>query len=155
MSEMIDHRRNADPLWALLLAVGALATNVAFFVNLPMQSALPWLSLLIAVVSLVFMTRGLRRAIAQPTVYRGKWLTIALSVVTLALAGLTLFGFFGARALPGSAGAPAVGQKVPDFTLADTSGRPISLDSLFAPAPGDSPSAAPKAILLIFYRGYW
>jgi len=78
-------------------------------------------------------------------------------VVLLALlfAGSSLFVSYHARALPASADAPHVGQKVPDFTLADTNGQPVSLAQLFALAPGDPSAAAPKAVLLIFYRGYW
>ena len=52
-----------------------------------------------------------------------------------------------------------VGQRVPDFTLSDTSGQPVSLDQLLAPAGSASTSQsqaqAPNAVLLIFYRGYW
>lgn len=148
-------RRNPVALWALLLAIGGMGVNFAFFARPPLQSALPWLSLLLAVVALIFVVQGLRLAIFQSQMYRGKALSIVLSVVTLALSGLTIFGFVETRSLPASAGAPQVGQKVPDFTMADTSGQSISLDSLFAAAPGDSSATAPKAVLLIFYRGYW
>ena len=67
-------------------------------------------------------------------------------------------------------GAPQVGQKVPDFTLADTNGNKVSLGQLLG--KGDSPASPsnvtgqaspvgtstgtpPKAVLLVFYRGYW
>ena len=43
----------------------------------------------------------------------------------------------------------------PDFTLADTSGQAVSMAQLFAPAADDSHVVPPKAVLLIFYRGYW
>src|SRR5437588_6467119 len=46
-------------------------------------------------------------------------------------------------ALPTSAAAPRVGQRVLDFTLADTSGRRISFDQLFAPAADDPQATAP------------
>jgi hypothetical protein len=39
--------------------------------------------------------------------------------------------------------------------MPDTSGQSVALDSLFAPASAEPSSAAPKAVLLIFYRGYW
>jgi hypothetical protein len=66
-----------------------------------------------------------------------------------------------------------VGQKVPGFTLADTNGNKVSLDqllgkgeaatktvSLVAPPANQSPTAMStamptKAVLLVFYRGYW
>jgi hypothetical protein len=155
MTEVSDRRWNRDPLWGLLLAIAAVAVNFAFFVSPPMQAVLPWLSLLIALTALVFLVRGLRRAFHQSYFYRGKVWSVVLAVVALAVAGLTFFGFFGARALPDSTAAPQVGQRVPDFTLADSDGQPVSLDRLFAPASGDFPTSAPKAVLLIFYRGYW
>jgi peroxiredoxin len=66
-----------------------------------------------------------------------------------------IFTFFLARKLPGTIAAPQIGQRVPDFTLTDANGQSVSLDSLFTPASGEPQSAAPKAVLLIFYRGYW
>ena len=48
-----------------------------------------------------------------------------------------------------------VGQRAPDFTLADSTGRSVSLDDLLAAEPGNLASSGPKAVLLIFYRGYW
>jgi hypothetical protein len=155
MPDMIESRRN----WALwlgfLLALGALLCNAAFFLNPPGQRAIPWLSVLLAGVALIFLARGLQHAFGQPKVYRGKILSSILSLVSLLLAGAAIFSFFEARAIPASAGAPKVGQKAPDFTLADTSGQPVSLAQLFAPAVGDSKTIPPKAVLLVFYRGYW
>jgi peroxiredoxin len=52
------------------------------------------------------------------------------------------------RMLPASHGAPAVGQKAPEFTLPDTNHQSVALSQLLA-APGS------KGVVLIFYRGYW
>ena len=58
----------------------------------------------------------------------------------------------GEYAKAASVGAPQVGQKAPDFTLSDTSNKPMSLAGLLTqPINGKSP----KGVLLIFYRGYW
>jgi hypothetical protein len=54
--------------------------------------------------------------------------------------------------LPKSAGAPQVGQMAPDFTLTDSSNKPVALTQLLT-EPFNNRS--PKAVLLIFYRGYW
>jgi hypothetical protein len=155
MADTIESRRN----WALwlgfLLALGAMLCNAVFFVNLPGKRAIPWLSVVLAVVALIFLARGLQRAFGQPRVYRGKILSSILTLVSLLLVGVTIFAFFHARAIPASAGAPKIGQKAPDFTLADTSGQPISLAQLFAPAADDSQAIPPKTVLLVFYRGYW
>jgi hypothetical protein len=153
MAEGAKLRWNTDPLWGLLLAVAALGINVGFFVSSPIEASLPWVSVLLAGLALVFVVKGFRRAFVQPDLYGGKALSVVLCLLTLAAAGLSAFAFYGARKLPGAADAPQAGQKAPDFTLSDTNGKPVSLDSLFAPV--DSTVAAPKAVLLIFYRGYW
>lgn len=155
MPEMIEKRWNGAVWLGFLLALGAMLCNVVLFLNFPGQRAIPWLSAVLAMVSLILLAIGLRRVFGQPRVYRGKILSSILSVVSLLLAGMAIFVFFHARALPRFAGAPQVGQRAPDFTLADTTGQPVSLDQLFAPAVGDSQGVPPRAVLLIFYRGYW
>jgi len=97
---------------------------------------------------------GLKRAFGQPQVYRGKILSVVLTIVSLFPIGLTAFVSVVTRRLPDAAATPHVGQRVPDFTLVDTNGRQVSLDQLLAAQPG-SQAAAAKAVLLIFYRGYW
>jgi hypothetical protein len=145
-------RTNTAPWWGLLFALCALGCNAGFFLGVPLQGAIPKLSLLLAAVALTFLALGLWRAYALPNVYKGKVLATVLTAIALIPAGLSTFGFVAMRKLPSPSAAPQVGQTVPDFTLPDTSGKPVSLDQLLAPAPG---SPAPKAVLLIFYRGYW
>jgi hypothetical protein len=56
------------------------------------------------------------------------------------------------RQLPASAHAPQVGQKAPEFTLADSNGKSVRLAELIsAPLNGK----APTGVLIVFYRGYW
>ena len=45
-----------------------------------------------------------------------------------------------------------VGQKAPDFTLTDSNDKPVTLAQLLTEPINNQP---PKAVLLIFYRGYW
>jgi hypothetical protein len=142
-------------LWALLFALCSLGANAAAFAALPMQSALPWLSLVFAILAMSALVRGLWLTFMQAQIYRGKVLNLVLGLITLVLSGSMIFIFFLARKLPSATEAPQIGQRVPDFTLADANGQSVSLDSLFAPAPGEPQSAAPKAVLLIFYRGCW
>ena len=159
MPDATQLRKNTAPGWGFLFALGAIGCNIAFFVSPPLQGALPWLSLLFAVMALVFLGAGLWRAFGPAHAYGGKVLSVVLAVIALFPLGLSGFAFVKARELPGSTAAPQVGQKVPDFTLADASGQPVSLDQLLAPAGSASTSQsqaqAPKAVLLIFYRGYW
>jgi len=54
-------------------------------------------------------------------------------------------------------GAPQVGQKAPDFTLPDVTGKPIRFSQLLAAPATDGIQASGKTrwLILIFYRGYW
>jgi cytochrome bd-type quinol oxidase subunit 2 len=122
---MGEKRRNWAMWSGFLLALGAVLCNIILFVNLPGRHAVPWVSLLLALIALILVVRGLLLAFGQPRIYRGKVLTSIMSLVSLLLVGATIFIFFNARALPASASAPQVGQKVPEFTLADTSGQPV------------------------------
>ncbi|HEX7287614.1 MAG TPA: hypothetical protein VF532_15605 [Candidatus Angelobacter sp.] len=147
-------RRRNGLLWAGgLLIVVALLSNILFFLRLPGQAIFPWLNLALFVVPVVLLVMGLRRAITQPETYRGKaggWILTALSVLLLAFA---VFAFYKSRDIPNAASAPKVGAKAPDFVLPDTSGRSVGLSDLLS-MPMDN-GAPPKAVLLVFYRGYW
>ena len=159
MPDATERRTNTAPWWGLLFAIATIACNLAFFASPPLQGALPWLSLVFGIVALTFLAIGLKRAFAQPQVYRGKALSLVITLIALFPVGLSGFIFFSARRLPGSTQAPQVGQQVPEFTLQDTSGKSVSLDQLLASSSSGSLPAfqnrAPKAVLLIFYRGYW
>jgi len=73
-----------------------------------------------------------------------------LSLVVIALFVFTIF--INGRWLPASKGAPQVGQRAPEFSLPDSSGKTVSLNELLTtPVNGN----APKGVLLVFYRGYW
>ncbi|MGA3088324.1 MAG: hypothetical protein ABSD75_06910 [Terriglobales bacterium] len=151
MPEITEKRWNWPLWWGFLLVLAAMLCNVVLLVKVPGQRAIPWLSVLLAAAGLVLLVRGLQHAFGQPPVYRRRILSSILSLVSLLLASLAFFVFFYARALPPSLAAPHVGQKAPDFTLPDTAGQPVSLDGMLLPRDG----VAPKAVLLIFYRGYW
>ena len=114
MAEITGRRRNWAPWLALLLAVAAVLSNAGFFVSIPLQGGLVWVGLALAIAALVYAVMGVARAFRQPQVYGGKVSSSILSVVALLLCAFVGFAFFGARALPASAGAPQVGQKAPD-----------------------------------------
>lgn len=135
----------------ILLAL-AMTSIYLFFVSTPLQAVLPWLSPLLAIASLAIILIGLRRAQTQPVTYGGKaagWTLTVLSSLVL------LFGilfFFVSRHIPAAGSAPQVGQKAPDFTLPDSNGHSVSLAQLVS---GADQRARPKAVLVVFYRGYW
>ena len=160
MQTGVEQRQRNLPLWAgsLLLVLAVALGFVPLFAQLPGQQALPWADLLLSVLAVVLIVMGLRRTLAQPARYGGKvgaWILTILSSLLLAFA---VFGFYGARHIPDANAAPQVGQKAPDFQLQDMNGRTVSLDQLLA-EPVDAAHSGngtpPKAVLLIFYRGYW
>lgn len=151
MPDVTSTRRNSALWLGSLLFLLAIASNAFFFAHLSTHIT-PWLNLALPIVALLVLLVGVVRAFRQPQIYRGKiWGTILTVLSLLICVGSVLF-FMLARSVPRSAGAPQIGQRVPDFTLPDSTGQSVSLSQLFAAAPGDAP---PKAVLLVFYRGYW
>ena len=146
-------RRGNFVLWiGVMITVLGLLSNFFYFLNMP-QAIIPWINLLLPLIGVIVLFLGVKRAFGQSHIYRGKvWGSIA-TVLALGLLGLSVYGFVHARELPKSAGAPKVGQKVPDFTLADSSGRSVSLSELLSTQMENS--SRPKTVLLVFYRGYW
>lgn len=128
-------------IWSgLALAVVAILSYFAFFTRFPVTRDVPWVPFLLFVVAAVLLIAGWRRATGK----------ILPSIV--ALLGFLLMGAFtfmvtiGSKGLPVADGAPAVGQKAPEFTLPDTNNRPVSLSSALSGANG---------VVLVFYRGFW
>lgn len=152
MTDAIARKRTLTPWIGLLLtALGALSNGLPF-TGFP-AAPVPWISLLLSLIGFVVVLLGLWRVFGQSTAYKGKLSgAVAAAFSLLFLAGAISF-FWGARHIPAeSAAAPQVGQRVPDFTLPDSTGHSVSLTQLFAGSAGKEP---PKALLLVFYRGYW
>ena len=147
-------------LWAgfVLVLVGLFA-YIPFFAQFPATRDFPWVNLLLFAAGAALLGVGLVRAFRRPQAYRGRIFGSALAL--LSCLGIGMFCwvvFYEVRQLPASAAAPRVGQKAPDFTLADQDGRPVTLAELLStPATSPTGQAAVRAtgVLLIFYRGYW
>jgi hypothetical protein len=152
MSVLNERRRNSALWLGLVLTILAVLSQGLFFFKVPGQNALPWLSLALGAVAVIIVAVGVKRAFAEPDRYRGKVAGSIITVVSVFLFAITVFGFVSARKLPAASGAPQVGQKAPDFTLLDTNGKPTSLAQLLSTSAANS---HPKAVLLVFYRGYW
>ena len=142
-----------------LLSLAALFSYPFVFVRWPITRDFPWANLLLFVIAGVLVFVGVRRAFAphrhHPT--RSRIAGSILATLSVLVLGLFVFTFFVAsRWLPASHGAPQIGQKAPDFTLADTNGRSVSLSELLSsPINGKAASSNPRGVLMIFYRGYW
>jgi hypothetical protein len=125
----------------------AALSYIPVFSRFPVTRDFPWANLLLFLASGCLLAIGLYRAFAQPGKYRGKISGPVLSALSLAIFGLFCFGiFYEARNLPSTQTAVRVGQKAPDFSLAGIDGKPVTLSQL---------SQGKRAVLLIFYRGYW
>ena len=70
------------------------------------------------------------------------WLALGLS--SLLLVAGAWFNFVAAR-VPDVPTTLRVGERPPDFTLSDASGKPVSLADY----------RGKKPVVLVFYRGYW
>jgi hypothetical protein len=145
-------------IWAgFVLSVIAFLSYPFFFVRYAATRDFPWANLALFVVAGVLTAIGIRRAFAsgRPHPRRSKVAGVVLGGLSVLVLSLFVFSIFiMARWLPASAGAPRVGQKAPDFTLTDTTGRAVSLGDLLTTADVVD-GRIPRGVLLIFYRGYW
>lgn len=165
MTETLERRSNRAPWLALLLALAVIGLNFGMVFGLPGQKMIAWLTLLLGIAAALLGLLGIARAFASQRT-GGKISSSILGVIALLICGLGIFIWVHSRELPASSGAPHVGQKAPDFTLSDSNGNKVSLAQLLAPAQSadqagnagapNSPAAnSQRAVLLIFYRGYW
>lgn len=149
-----NNPRHYRVLWlGLLITVLGALSNWLYFLALPGQEVFPWINLLVPAAGLVVVLVGLRRASVSPQTNGGKILAPVFAIVSAVVFGASAWGLHHARDLPAASGAPRVGEKAPDFTLASTNGRATSLSQLLLEPINNS--APPKAVLLVFYRGYW
>jgi hypothetical protein len=145
-------------IWAaFLLSLFAFLSYPLLFVRFPVTRDFPWVNLLFFAVAVALMLFGLRRAFASDRAHplRSRIAGGVLATLSVVVLGFFVFTvFIWARLMPASHGAPQVGQQAPDFTLADTTGKRVSLSELLSP-PTKEGSVLPRGVLLIFYRGYW
>lgn len=152
MADDTTRKRTLAPWMGLLLTLLGFLSNWLPFTGFP-AVPVPWISLLLSLIGLVVVLVGLWRAFAQSTIYKGKVSGSVAAVLSLLfLAGSAGFCWSARHIPPESATAPQLGQRVPDFTLPDSVGHSVSLTELFSSSVGKEP---PKALLLVFYRGYW
>ena len=123
---------------SVLVAIGA-AAAYALLIRVPLVRNHPEGYVVAFALATVLAALAVARA-------RGRrwpaWL--ALGFCSLLLVGGAWYNFVIAR-VPDTPTALRVGERPPDFTLPDASGRPVSL----ADYRGQKP------VLMIFYRGYW
>ena len=140
-------RRWNWPLWiGFIVAVGGLF-SYEFFVRFPITRDFPWANLLLFGIGVLLLMVGLFRAFGRPQLYRGKIFGSIFAVIALSLSALFSYEiFYVLRQVPPSTGAPHVGEKAPDFMLTDQNGKPVGLGDLLSGS---------RAVVVIFYRGFW
>jgi hypothetical protein len=140
-------RRWNWPIWVgFAVALGGLF-SYGFFVRYPITRDFPWANLSLFGIGIALLLLGLFRAFGRPQVYRGKIFGSILTAIALFLFSFFSYEiFYVVRQVPVSAQAPHVGQKVPDFILLDQNEKPVGLGDLLS---------GPRAVALIFYRGFW
>jgi flagellar biosynthesis component FlhA len=142
------------PIWlGLLVSILAFLSYPLFFVRFPVTRDFPWVNLSLFLLAIVLLVIGLRRGFSRDSRLGSKIGASIGTLLTLAVVGLFVFVVFVmSRDLPASQGAPHIGQKAPEFTLSDTTGKQVALSELLStPINGKQP----KGVLMIFYRGYW
>jgi pheromone shutdown protein TraB len=141
-------QRNFLPVAGFLVCLAGFFSYFFLFVQFPVTRDVPWTSWFLFAAGLALLGAGIARAFRRPGIYRGRITGPLLGVLSLAVVGMFLYvTLVAARQLPASADALKVGQKVPDFTLPDSHGRPVALHDLVGPGK--------PWVVLIFYRGYW
>lgn len=139
-------------LWiGLLVTVLGFASNFLYWLPIPPR-IIPWISLAMPLIGVVLVIVGLLRFWPGARAWR-KILGVFVGLFSMAVLVLSVWAHVDAESVPRSAGAPRVGQKVPDFTLQDSSGQTVSLSQLLTSPMANS--ARPKGVLLVFYRGHW
>jgi drug/metabolite transporter (DMT)-like permease len=130
-----------------LIVVGSILSYIPIFTAYAGTRDVPWANYTLFLVGGALLAVGLRRAFRDPEHYRGKVSGSILGALSLFMAGLFVaFILYGGRQIPASENALRRGQPAPAFTLADTAGKRVSSSALLKNH---------RAILLIFYRGYW
>ena len=130
----MEKRKPNWSLWAgFLVALIAFASYFLFFSQFLITRDFPWANFLLFGFAAVLLAAGLRRAFGRPSFYRGKISGAILATLSAAvLGGFCYIVFIESRDLPSAAGAPKVGQKVPEFSLSDTNGKSLSLTGLLS-----------------------
>jgi hypothetical protein len=135
-------------IWAgFAIVIVALVSYIPIFALFPVTRDIPWANYLLFLLGDGLLAVGVRRAFRDPEHYRGK-----ISGSALAVLSVLLFGFFlgsilyFAKQIPSAESALRPGQPAPPFVLQDIAGKQVASSELLK---------GHRAVVLVFYRGYW
>jgi AhpC/TSA family len=137
------------PIWIGFAVVVLGLFSYPFLFRFPSTRDFPWVSFVGLAIGGALLAVGLARAFRAPQRYRGRIGGSIAAGLAIGLTGFFLYAtFVGARKVPASKGAPQVGFRAPDFTLPDQDGNPVTLSKVLT-------DSKPRAVVLVFYRGFW
>jgi hypothetical protein len=135
-------------IWAgFAVVITALASYIPLFALFPVTRDVPWVNYLLFLVGGFLLAVGIMRAYRQPERYRGKISGSILGGLSLALFAFFVFGVaYASKRIPSSKAALRLGSAAPSFTLVDVAGNQVRSSDLLKDH---------RAVVLVFYRGYW
>ena len=135
-------------IWAgFAIVIAAFVSYVPLFASFPLTRDVPWANYLLFLVGGLLLGAGIRRAFRDSERYRGKISGSILSGLSLVLFGFFLFFiFYLGKQIPSAESALRPGQPAPSFTLSDAAGKLVASSDLLKNR---------RALVLVFYRGYW
>jgi hypothetical protein len=135
-------------IWAgFAFVIAALVSYIPLFALFPMTRDVPWVNYLLFFVGGFLLAIGIMRAFRDPEHYRGKTSGSILAGLSLVLFGFFVFAItYAAKQIPSSESALRPGSAAPPFTLVDAAGRQVTSSDLLK---------SHRALVLVFYRGYW
>lgn len=141
-------RRFNFAVWiGFLIVVASIVSYIPIFTVFAGTRDVPWANYILFLGGGGLLAVGIQRAFREPERYRGKVSGSLLGALSLLLVGLFLaFILYGGRQIPASENALRRGEAAPAFTLPDSAGALVSSSELLKNH---------RALLLIFYRGYW
>jgi hypothetical protein len=136
------------PIWAgFAIVIVALVSYIPIFAVFPVTRDVPWANYLLLLLGGGLLAVGVRRAFRDPEQYRGKISGSILAVLSVLLLGFFVDGtVYLTKQIPSAERALRPGQVAPPFVLQDIAGKQVTSVDLLK---------GHRALVLVFYRGYW
>jgi len=141
-------RRWNIPIWVgFTFVIAAVFSYIPLFALFPVTRDVPWANYLLFLIGGFLLAIGVMRAFRDPERYRGKLSGSLFACLSVAVFGLFVFGLaYASKRIPSPESALRPGTVAPPFTLLNTAGRQVTSSEILK---------THRALVLIFYRGYW